>query len=62
MFGSRSRVRAFGSTSEMVEVIGHLGDASPEAPEGASSFEFIRFKQLLERVLGRRSIWSSMAA
>jgi uncharacterized protein len=28
-------------------------DLLVEAPEGASSFGFIRFKQLLERVLGR---------
>ena len=29
-------------------------DLLVEAPEGTSSFEFIRFKQLIERVLGRR--------
>lgn len=29
-------------------------DLLVEAPEGTSSFEFIRFKQLIERVLGRQ--------
>jgi predicted nucleotidyltransferase len=29
-------------------------DLLAEAPEGTSSFEFVRFKQLLERVLGRQ--------
>jgi predicted nucleotidyltransferase len=28
-------------------------DLLVEAPEGTSSFEFVRFKQLLEQVLGR---------
>lgn len=28
-------------------------DLLVEAPEGASSFDFVRFKQLLEQLLGR---------
>lgn len=44
VFGSVAR-REAGQDSDI--------DLLVEAPEGASSFEFIRFKQLLERVLGR---------
>lgn len=45
VFGSVAR-REAGQDSDI--------DLLVEAPEGASSFEFIRFKQLLERVLGRQ--------
>lgn len=45
MFGSVAR-REAGQDSDI--------DLLVEAPEGTSSFEFIRFKELLERVLGRK--------
>ena len=45
VFGSVAR-REAGQDSDI--------DLLVEAPEGTSSFEFIRFKQLLERVLGRQ--------
>ncbi|MFC5728045.1 MULTISPECIES: nucleotidyltransferase domain-containing protein [Nocardioides] len=45
VFGSVARRQA-GQESDI--------DLLVEAPEGTSSFEFIRFKQLLERVLGRQ--------
>lgn len=45
VFGSVAR-REAGQDSDI--------DLLVEAPEGTSSFDFIRFKQLLERVLGRQ--------
>ena len=45
VFGSVARGEATGDSDI---------DLLVEAPEGASSFEFIRFKQLLERVLDRQ--------
>lgn len=45
VFGSVAR-REAGQNSDI--------DLLVEAPEGTSSFDFIRFKQLLERVLGRQ--------
>jgi uncharacterized protein len=45
VFGSVARGEATGDSDI---------DLLVEAPKGASSFEFIRFKQLLERVLGRQ--------
>lgn len=45
VFGSVARGEARGDSDI---------DLVAETPEGASSFEFIRFKQLLERVLGRQ--------
>lgn len=45
VFGSVAR-REAGQDSDI--------DLLVEAPEGTSSFEFIRFKELLERVLGRK--------
>lgn len=45
VFGSVARGEATGDSDI---------DLLVEAPEGTSSFEFIRFKQLLERVLGRQ--------
>ncbi|MBA2716716.1 MAG: nucleotidyltransferase domain-containing protein [Propionibacteriales bacterium] len=44
MFGSVARHQA-GPESDI--------DLLVEAPAGTSSFEFIRFKQLIEQVLGR---------
>lgn len=49
-----TRLAVFGSVAR--------GDAGPDsdidlivqAPEGTSSFDFVRFRQLIERVLGRR--------
>ncbi|MFT4083108.1 MAG: nucleotidyltransferase domain-containing protein [Nocardioides sp.] len=45
VFGSVARGEATGDSDI---------DFLVEAPEGTSSFEFLRFKQLLERVLGRQ--------
>ncbi|QWF21012.1 nucleotidyltransferase domain-containing protein [Nocardioides sp. LMS-CY] len=45
VFGSVARGEATGDSDI---------DLLVEAPEGTSSFEFIRFKRLLERVLGRQ--------
>lgn len=45
VFGSVARGKATGDSDI---------DFLVEAPEGTSSFEFLRFKQLLERVLGRQ--------
>lgn len=45
VFGSVARGEARGDSDI---------DLLAETPEGASSFEFIRFKQLLKRVLGRQ--------
>lgn len=45
MFGSVAR----GEATEYSDI-----DLLVEAPEGTSSFEFIKFKQLIEQVLGRQ--------
>lgn len=44
---------AFGSVARHEARPGSDIDLLVRSPEGASSFDFIRFKQLLERVLGR---------
>lgn len=48
------RLAVFGSVARRQARHNSDVDLLVEAPEGTSSFEFIRFKQLLERVLGRQ--------
>lgn len=47
------RLAVFGSVARGEARIDSDIDLLIEAPEGTSSFEFVRFKQLIERVLGR---------
>lgn len=47
------RLAVFGSVARGQARADSDIDLIVEAPEGTSSFDFIRFKQLLERVLGR---------
>lgn len=49
-----ARLAVFGSVARDEAAADSDIDLLVEAPEGTSSFEFIRFQQLLERVLGRR--------
>ena len=48
------RLAVFGSVARQEARQDSDIDLLVEAPESASSFEFIRFKQVLERVLGRQ--------
>ena len=48
-----SRLAVFGSVARHEARKDSDIDLLVEAPEGASSFDFVRFKQLVERVLGR---------
>lgn len=48
------RLAVFGSVARGAATGDSDIDLLVEAPEGTSSFEFIEFKQLLERVLGRQ--------
>jgi len=48
------RLAVFGSVARGEATAESDVDLLVEAPEGASLFEFIRFKQVLERVLGRQ--------
>jgi predicted nucleotidyltransferase len=48
-----SRLAVFGSIARHQARQDSDIDLLVEAPEGTSSFEFIRFKQLIEQVLGR---------
>ncbi len=48
-----SRLAVFGSVARQEARKDSDIDLLIEAPEGASSFDFVRFKQLIERVLGR---------
>lgn len=48
-----SRLAVFGSVARNQASASSDIDLLVEAPEGTSSFGFIRFKQLVERVLGR---------
>lgn len=47
------RLAAFGSVARRQAREDSDIDLLVEAPEGASSFDFVRFKQLLEQLLGR---------
>ncbi|MCL2540984.1 MAG: nucleotidyltransferase domain-containing protein [Nocardioidaceae bacterium] len=47
------RLAVFGSVARGEARPGSDIDLIVESPEGASSFDFLRFKQLLEQVLGR---------
>jgi uncharacterized protein len=48
-----SRLAVFGSVARHEAGKDSDIDLLVEAPEGTSSFDFVRFKQLIERVLGR---------
>jgi len=48
-----ARIAAFGSVARHQARQDSDIDLLVEAPEGTSTFDFIRFRQLLERVLGR---------
>lgn len=48
-----ARLAVFGSVARHQAHDGSDIDLLVEAPEGTSSFEFVRFKQLIEQVLGR---------
>lgn len=48
-----SRLAVFGSVARHEAREDSDIDLLIEAPDGASSFDFVRFKQLIERVLGR---------
>lgn len=48
-----SRLAVFGSVARGQAREDSDLDLLVEAPEGVSSFDFVRFKQLLEQVLGR---------
>lgn len=47
------RLAVFGSIARGESTANSDIDLIVEAPEGASTFDFLRFKQLLEKVLGR---------
>jgi predicted nucleotidyltransferase len=48
-----TRLAVFGSVARRTARPGSDIDLIVESPPGTSSFEFLRFKQLIERVLGR---------
>lgn len=52
--GGYGRLAAFGSVARREAGQDSDIDLLVEAPEGTSSFGFIKFKQLIEQVLGRR--------
>lgn len=49
-----SRIAVFGSVARQQTTGASDVDLLVQAPEGTSTFEFIRFRQLLESVLGRK--------
>ncbi len=48
-----TRLAVFGSIARRVARLDSDIDLIVQAPEGTSSFDFVRFRQLLEQVLGR---------